>query len=360
MLYAVIVAGGQGTRLWPASRKSSPKQVQPFAGGESLLRRTYDRLTKILPPERIFIETNVDYAREFLRQLPQLTPGQLILEPEPKNTAAAVGLAAAVLYKIDPEAVMINVWADHHYKDELGYLKIIRAAADLLKKYPDYLIDMLAKPTYPSGAFDYFAIGDKLEEYGGVSLFKVAGFARKPDLKTAKKYLAAENFYWNTSNFVWRVDTLLDMYKEYVPEMYAGLMKMADRWGNSDWQRTVQEEFPKLERNTVDYAIFEKTSKIILIPADVGWRDVGNWKIMYDILTDRGDGVVTRGKVRAIGTKDTLIFNENKDKLVAVVGLEDLVVVDTPDSLLVMKKSKDQDIKKMIKEIEEEGELEYL
>jgi mannose-1-phosphate guanylyltransferase len=361
MLYAVIVAGGQGTRLWPASRKSSPKQLTPFAGGESLIQRTYKRVSGLIPSERIYIVTNEAYAEMFLEQIPALDNNHLILEPVPRNTAAAVGIGTAVVHQIDPEATVVNVWADHYYDDEAGYLKILETAGELLKRYPDHLVNMVATPTYPSSAFDYFQVGEKLEEVDGISLLKVKSFARKPDEETAKKYLEAGDFYWNMTNFVWRTDTLLKLFEQHVPEMHAGLIKMAEKWATPEWQMTLEEEFPKLASDTIDYAIFEKTPNIILIPTNLGWRDVGNWQIVYSMLSDiDGTNLVSRGKVVTVEAKNSLIFSENPGKLVAVVGVDDLVVVDTPDALLVMRKSKDQDVKKVIEEIKLKGEMQHL
>lgn len=361
MLYAVIVAGGQGTRLWPASRKDSPKQLTPFAGGESLIQRTYKRINRLIPAERIYIVTNQAYAESFLEQLPELSADRLILEPVPRNTAAAVGIGTAVIHKIDPQATVVNVWADHYYDDEDGYLKILETSERLLTKYPDHLINMVATPTYPSSAFDYFQIDGQLESEDSVNLFKVKSFARKPDEETAKQYLEAGDFYWNTANFVWRAETLLAMFEQYAPEMYGILTKIADAWGRGDWQETVNRDFPALETNTIDYAIFEKTPNIILIPANLGWKDVGNWQIVYSMLSEiDGTNLVSRGKVLTVEAKNSLIFSENPGKLVAVVGVDDLVVVDTPDALLVMRKSRDQDVKKVVEEMKARGELEHL
>lgn len=362
MLYAVIVAGGQGTRLWPASRKTTPKQLTPFAGGKSLIQRTHARVSKLIPPDRIYIVTNQDYAEEFLEQIPELTSDRLILEPVGRNTAAAVGIGTAVIQKIDPEAVVVNVWADHYYDDEDGYRKIIKASEQLVEKHPDYLLNtMLASPTFPSSAFDYFQTGEKMDEVDGVSLYAVKNFVRKPEEEEAKKYLAEGNYYWNTANFVWKVGTLMDMFAQYAPEMHKGLLKIAATWNTPDWAATIAEEFPKLEANTIDYAIFEKTSKVILIPAHVGWKDVGNWKIVHEMLAGiEGQDLVSRGKVITVEAENSLIFNENPGKLVAVVGLDDLVVVDTADALLVMRKSRDQAIKNVVEKIRDMGETHHL
>jgi mannose-1-phosphate guanylyltransferase len=361
MLYAVIVAGGQGTRLWPASRKTTPKQLSPFAGGESLLQRTYKRVAKLIPHERIYIETNSAYAEEFLKQIPELTPDRLILEPEAKNNGPAVGLAAAVLYKVNPEAVMVNVWSDHYYDDEDGYLKMVELAAAEADKYPDYLIGIQAIPTYPATGFGYLEAGEVLDQIGEHTLYQCKQFVEKPDLATAEQYLAAGNFYWNTASYVWRVSTVLDNFKKYAPDMYAGLMKMAEAWGTTDWTAVVAREFGLFPSIGFEYLISEKTDKMAFIPAKIGWKDVGSWQVVHEILAKGSDSdVVTKGKVITLEAENSLIFNENPGKLVAVVGVDDLVIVDTPDALLVMKKSQDQDVKKATAKIAEMGETEYL
>ena len=222
------------------------------------------------------------------------------------------------------------------------------------------MIDIVAEPEYPATGFGYLEAGGELTTIDGVKAYKAVRFIEKPNLKMAQEYLAAGNFYWNTAIFVWKVKTLLTLYERYLPQMYTGLMKIQAAWGTDKQEQVLNEIFPTLEAISIDYAIFEKTDKLALIPAELGWRDVGSWQAIYDILTEAKDGVVQKGRVMAVDAKDTLIFNENEGKLVAVVGVSDLVIVDTKDSLLVMQKSKDQDIKKIITQLEEKGEVERL
>lgn len=361
MLYAVIVAGGQGTRLWPASRKSSPKHLRPFAGGETLLQRTYERMARFIPHERIYVETNADYAEEFLNQIPELTADRLILEPESKNNGPAVGLAAAVLHKMDPEAVMVNVWADHFYDNEEAYIDMVKLTAEAAERHPDYLIGIQAIPNYPATGFGYLEAGEVIEQIGDHTLYHCKRFVEKPDLETAEKYLEAGNFYWNTANFVWKVGAVLAAYKEHAPEMYAGLIRATETWGTPEWTSAVAKEFAEFPSIGFDYLISEKTSKMAFIPARVGWKDVGTWQIVHEVLSEiEGSDLVAKGKVITVEAENSLIFNENEGKLVAVVGVDDLVVVDTHDALLVMRKSRDQDVKKAIAKIIEMGEQQHL
>lgn len=362
MLYAVIVAGGQGTRLWPVSRRDNPKQLRPFEDEQTMLQKTFARVNKIIPAERIWIETNALYKEEFFAQLPDLVREQLIAEPIGRNTAAAVGLAAAIIAKYDPEATMLNAWADHFIQHENEYAEKILMAEKLLEEHPEYLVDIVATPEYPATGFGYLETDGVLAEVDGTSIYKSVRFVEKPDLPTAEKYVAAGNYYWNTAIFVWKVKTLLDLYRQHAPEMYDGLMRIQAAWGTPEQDRVMLSVFPHLESIAIDYAIFEKTDKIAVLPAEMGWRDVGSWQAVYDILTRvASDGaLVKKGKVRAIDTRDALIFSENEGKLVAVVGMTDVVVVDTPDALLVMRKSKDQDIKKIIETLKDQGEVKHL
>lgn len=354
-IYAVIFAGGLGSRLWPISRKESPKQITPFLNNQTMLQRTYELVQQIVPATNIFVCTNMDYKKACLQQVPELKEQQLIVEPIRRNTCAAVGLAATVLNKINPQAKMINIWSDHYIKNKEEYKEKMLLAVKSLDKYPDYLINVVIKPEYPAIGYGYLEAGEPLDN----GMYKAKRFVEKPDLETAQQYIREGNFYWNAAMFAWNVKTLLDLYQQHMPEMYQKLMKIQESWNTDKQEQTLNEIFPQLESISVDYAIFEKAPKIALIPADLGWKDIGSWSSIHEILVGE-DNVVKRGDVETIDTKDALIFNENPDKLVTVVGMEDIVVVDTKDSLLVVKKSKDQDVKKLVKKLEEKEMTKYL
>ncbi|MFA5009957.1 MAG: sugar phosphate nucleotidyltransferase [Patescibacteria group bacterium] len=362
MLYALIVAGGQGTRLWPISRKDSPKQLQPFDDEQTMLQKTFSRLRKIVPAENIFVETNALYKEEFFSQLPELVQEQLIAEPIGRNTAAAVGLAVAIIAKHDPEATIINAWADHFVANVEEYKQKVLLAEKLLETYPDYLLDVVVRPEYPATGFGYLEGGEILAEIDETSIYKSVRFVEKPDLATAEKYMIAGNYFWNTGMLVCKTKTLLSLYQQYMPEMYKGLMRIQAAWGTENQDRELLAVFPHLESISAEYGVFEKTDKIAIVPADLGWRDVGGWQAVYDILNQvEGAGqLIKKGRVEAVDTHDSLIFNQNEGKLVAVVGMSDVVIVDTPDALLVMKKSKDQDIKKIVDTLKEQGEVKHL
>ena len=360
-LYAVIIAGGLGGRLWPSSRRAYPKQVKPFVDNKTMLQTNFARLSKIVALKNILVCTNIKYQDYCLQQLPDITKKQLILEPVVRNTAAAVGLSAAVLVKQNPEAVMLNAWADSYISREEEYIKKTLLAVKLLKNLPEHLIIISAKPSYPATGYGYLQKGNIIMQQDKIDIYKVDKFVEKPNLKTAKQYLASGNFYWNTGIFVCKAKDLLNLYKQYMPEMYKGLIKIQSAWGTKKQEIVMNEVFPKLESLQIDYAIFEKTNKLALLPANLGWSDVGSWQSIYDLIRHKSNSnVATKGKVIEINSKNILVFNEDNDKLVAVAGLSNIVVVNTKDAVLVIDKNSDQSVRDIIDKIKTKKMTQYL
>ena len=360
-LYAVIIAGGSGTRLWPSSRQFYPKQIKPFIDNRTMLQVSYNRMRQFVELDNILICTGVKYQDYCLEQLPDLKPHQLILEPVPRNTAAAVGLSAVILAKRNPNATMVNLWSDSFIKNENEHKNQILLAVDLLKDLPDYLIIIPARPTYPAIGYGYLQAGDTLIQKNGIDVYKVDKFVEKPDIKVAEQYLQQGNFYWNTGIFVCKPKTLLSFYKQHMPKMYDGLLKIQSAWDTPDQDRIMQDIFPQLESMAIDYAIFEKVNRMALIPADLGWSDIGNWQSVYDLMKHKSNSnLAIKGNVITINSKDSLVFNEDSAKLVAVAGLNNVVVVNTQDAVLVIDKNSDQDVKKIVEEIKAKKMTQYL
>ena len=343
--------------MWPVSRKNDPKQTKPFIDEETLLQKTFARVLKLT--DKIFVSTNVDYGDLILGQLPELDKNKLILEPAKRNTAAAVGLAVAVIAKMDPEAVITNVWSDHFIADEEKYRQVLKQAEKFVEKYPDHLIDIVIAPEHAETGYGYLKQGELLASAGDLSLYNVQRFVEKPDLKTAEKYLASGKYFWNPAMFVFKASTLLHLYREFVPEMYEGLMKIQAAWDTEEQETVLHEIYPSLEKIAIDYAIFERAPKMAMMPAEIGWRDIGNWRAVYDILVDGEKKNVAKGETTIIDTTGSLIYAMG-GKRVVTVGVKDLIVIDTPDALLVMDKKKDQSIKRAIEELEEAGEEKLL
>ena len=360
-LYSVIIAGGLGGRLWPSSRRAYPKQIKPLIDNETMLQANFARLSKIVALNNILVCTNVEYQDYCLQQLPDITKDQLVLEPVARNTAAAVGLSAAILVKKNPEAIMLNVWADSYISREDEYKDKVLLAVKLLKDLPEHLIVIPAEPLYPAIGYGYLQTGDVITQQDGINIYKVDKFVEKPDLETAKKYLADGNFYWNTGIFVCKAYDLLNLYKQYMPEMYLGLLAIQAAWGTEKQEMVMNEIFPKLESLQIDYAIFEKTNKLALIPANLGWSDIGSWQSIYDLIKHKSSSdMAIKGNVIEINSKNTLVFNEDNDKLVAVAGLNNIVVVNTKDAVLVIDKNSDQTVKDIISKIKTKKMTQYL
>ncbi|MEA1909533.1 MAG: sugar phosphate nucleotidyltransferase [Patescibacteria group bacterium] len=359
-LYAVIFAGGVGSRLWPVSRTSQPKQLKPFLGDDdTLLKRTWKRISKLLPPERIYVSTVVGLGDEISGQLPELVADNLILEPELRNTTAAIGLATTVINQKDSKAMIINLWADHHYRDEVGFIAAVKKCYKFLKVQPPIIIGVGMPIEFPYSGYGYLEV-DPQEVTKDI--YRVCSFKEKPSLEQARNYMDAGNYYWNAALFMWPAKHMLELYKELVPEMYRGLQEIELAWPTKKRKQILDRVYPEFTKIAVDYAIMEKSPEMYLVDAgDLGWKDVGSWQSIHDILKkDTNGSISVKGKGVVTNSKDILIFNEDEDKLVTVVGLEDVAVVNTKDAILVVKKSRDQEVKDLVLELEKSHFTGYL
>ncbi|MFA5967561.1 MAG: sugar phosphate nucleotidyltransferase [Patescibacteria group bacterium] len=358
-LYAVIFAGGVGTRLWPVSRQNSPKQLKPFLdSNDTLVQKTWERVRKILPPENIYISTVKGYENFLIEQLPEFLPNHLIVEPELRNTCPAIGLATAVVAKEHPGAFMMNVWADHYYAQEDKWVEVIQKSFNYLKQHPELVVSVGLPIIYPYTGYGYLEVqSEPIIE----NVFAVKRFVEKPSLEQAQEFMQAGNYYWNPALWLWQGEKMLSIYRQLVPDIYQGLQTIQAAWGTPDELTVLQNTYPTFTKVAVDYAIFEKGPQMVLIPADLGWKDVGSWQSVHEVLNGKQKtGVAVKGKALVVNCQDVLVFNEDTDKLVTVVGLEDVAVVNTPDALLVVRKSRDQEVKGLVERLEKEEMTEYL
>lgn len=350
MLHAVIMAGGSGTRFWPQSRKQRPKQLLPLAGSESLIQQTAARCQPWIPPERIWVVTNARQIEATREQLPQVPPGNFLVEPCGRNTAPCVGMAAIRLLQADPEAEMLVLPADHVIQPDEVFQAACQRAASVLVQHPEGLILFGVRPTYPATGFGYIERGQPLADRAD-AIFEVARFREKPDAPTAADYLASGRFYWNCGIFVWRAARILQALAEYEPELSAGLRQLTDA---ADWSAAVDQVFPTLKSISIDYAVLERAQHVFVLEAPFGWDDVGSWLAVARLRGADDAGNTIDGPWSGVSTKDCIV-RTTPDHLVATIGVEDLVIVHTSDATLVARKSDEDGLRKLVSQLEQEG-----
>ncbi len=350
---AVIFAGGSGTRLWPISRASQPKQVRPFFDEQTLLQKTYQRLIKIMPEHAIYVSTNaqlVDHVHEQIGDVP------LIIEPLKKDTAAAVGYACIRLYKENPQAIMTNAWSDHHIKDETVYARLFEVAQEFLVQHPESIFMAGVKPTYPETGYGYIEMGNSEGFHAGAEVFRVKSFKEKPDLATAKEYMSKWEYLWNPAMFFFRVEHMLNLYKQYLPQMHAGLMRISDALGTEQEMEVVAREFEQFEKISIDYAILEKAPELYVLPVDLGWADIGHWNAIYDLLDEGHANIVKNARYVSHDSRGNLIFSET-DQLISTVGVHDSLVIVSKDAILICKKEQAQNVKAIVAQLADNPDM---
>ena len=351
-MYGVILAGGSGTRFWPTSREKSPKQLQNIVGTGTMLQNTVQRLLPLISIENLFLATNHQQVIETLRQLDSygFSPDHLIAEPCNRNTALAIGLMSKVIINKDPDAVMAVFPADHVVTNSKNFIKILRKAETLAQK--GYLVTLGIPPTRPDTGFGYLQQGSEIED----GTYKVEQFAEKPDLPKAKQYLQHGKYFWNSGIFVWKASTILEELQNYAKNIYSQLDAIASstqnakgRYAYLELNETGNKIFSSLPSLSIDYAVMENSSRVVLLPADIGWNDVGTWSSLDDVSKKDPEGNVINGNVLAQDCNNSII--QGQKRLIAVLGLKDTIVVDSPDALLVCTKERSQEVKDLVESL---------
>ncbi len=352
MNYAVIMAGGAGTRLWPEARRDRPKQLRTLVFDQPLIAETVERLAHVYDPERIFVVTAARYAEPIKAQLAQLPPQNVISEPVGRNTAAAIALAAFQIQHVDPDGVFAVFPADHVILKPQALYDALDFAHVLALKHR--VVDIGVPPTHPETGYGYIRLGPETDHRASLRAYTVEGFVEKPDVATAKAYLEAGNYLWNSGMFVWRASEYLAALLEHLPGTYHLLH---GPFTSGSWDE-LSDAYGKIEDISVDYAIMERASDVVALPVDFGWRDIGDWAALYDMMDHDENGNAFNGPHASIDTDNCLMLSPKK--LIAAVGVHDLVVVDTDDVLLIIPRSRSQDVKALLETIKESGYSEYL
>ncbi len=345
---AVIMAGGKGERFWPKSRTSRPKQFLSLtADGETMIQKTVKRLLPIIDAEDIFISTNEMYRSLAEEQLPQIPKENILCEPAPRNTAPCIAFSAAVIGRKYEDAIMMVLPSDHLIGIEDIYIDTLKKAAAAAEK-GENLVTVGITPTYPETGYGYINFGKAAGD-----TYEVERFVEKPDLATAEKYLASGKYLWNSGMFIWKISTIMENMKKLMPEVYSGAVKIGEAFGTPEFNEVLEREFTAMPAESVDYGIMEKADNIYTIPGSFGWDDVGSWLAVERINDTDENNNYTEGDVCFADMKNTTVCGGKR--LVAVVGAEDLIIVDTDDAVLVCSKNSTQDVKKIIAALREKG-----
>jgi mannose-1-phosphate guanylyltransferase len=353
-LYALILSGGAGTRLWPLSRRSKPKQFLPLIGERTLLQDTVDRVAEIIPLERIFAVAPPEHRDLIHEQLPELRVDHVVIEPYPRGNAAAIGLAMAALHAFDPEAVVAILPSDHVIERKGKFREVLIAATAAAEA--GSLVTLGIEPESPDTGFGYIEAGEKLEIKAPVPVYSVKRFIEKPKRDAAEKMIAAGGHFWNAGMFVWRVTEIMKAYEEFLPGTAKALSALTDAVGSPRYESVLAEVWEETDKTTIDYGILEKARNVAVVPADIGWHDVGSWGRLASIV-QRTDNWSSDGHV-AIGGGDNYAWAPGK--VVALVGVEGLIIVDTPDALLVASKEHAEEVKDVVDHLRREERDELL
>jgi mannose-1-phosphate guanylyltransferase len=359
MLHAVVMAGGTGTRFWPASRRQVPKQLLDLAGEQTMIQSTVARFDGLVPPDRMLVVTNAQLVAPIRAQLPQLPMHSVLGEPCKRDTAPCVGVAAAWVARHDPDAMMVVTPADHAIQPVARFQMAMKEAVRLVEQQPDRLITFGISPTYPAESFGYIQRAARLEDAGDVAAYDVARFREKPSAEVAQQYLDDGNFYWNSGIFVWKARTILDQLEQHEPEMSRHIAAIARAFGRQDFDEVFRDEFAAIVGKSIDYAVMERAEHVVVLEAPFAWDDVGSWQALSRLRGKDSDSNTVVGRHLAIDTRGSIIRSEG-EHLIVTVGMQDCLVVHTPNATLVAPKDQEERIREVVKQLEARGWEEYL
>jgi len=356
-MFALIMAGGSGTRFWPKSREKHPKQFLKIIGEKTLIENTVERLSPLIPNDRTFIVSTDEQKSKIHKLLPDIPDPNYIIEPKGKNTAPCIGLSALFMERIDPEAVMVVLPSDHLITDEKLFHDTLRAGAKVAAETQS-LVTIGIEPTYPSTGYGYIQFHQELQALESVKVFKVKTFAEKPNLETAKRFLQSGDFLWNSGMFLWQVKTILKEIEEHMPHLYDGLVEIRKAMGTSRAAEVIQRVYCQIKSISIDYGVMENARDVVVLQGRFGWNDLGSWDEVYNLHGKDGNGNVLFGEHILKEAKGCFVDAPNK--CVALLGVEDLVVVDTEDALLICPKERAQEVKEVVEIAKRKKMIQYL
>ncbi len=355
--YALIMAGGVGSRLWPLSRQKSPKQVLPLIGEHSMFAMAVERLQPLLMPEDVWVVVGEEQVALLKAEDTGIPDRNFVIEPAGRGTAPAIALSAIHLQRRDPEAIMAVLTADHFIGDADGFREVLKAAREVAAQ--DHLVTLGITPSSPSTGYGYIERGHYLMQADDYAAYKVSAFREKPDLVTAKHFVTSGRHSWNSGMFVWKVSRFLDELSRTMPEFHRQLMTIDEALDTPAYDRVLRDIWQDVKTQTVDYGVMEKARDVAVIPAEFGWNDVGSWATLLEILdNDEQGNVIRRAEHVAVDTSSTLVFGH--DRLVATIGLHDMIVIDAGDAVLICPKDRAQDVKRIVDDLKKNGKMQYL
>jgi len=358
VIHGVIMAGGSGTRFWPKSRRKNPKQLLSITGADSMIRETFCRLAERIPAERIHVITNSAQADGVREHLPELPVRNIVAEPASRNTAACIGLAAVRIANADPDGLMVIVPADSFINPVPAFLQVLDRACKAAEQNAAMVVIGIP-PTFPSTGYGYIHRGELICEESGVRVFEVLEFKEKPDRQTATLFLESGSYYWNSGSFVWKVSTIIKALREFMPGLHAALQHISDSLGTPQENDVIARQYQGMQSISIDYGVMEHARNVRVIEATYAWDDVGSWRSIENLREHDDAGNVLEGKVLALDTNHCTVIGDS-EHLIATVGLDNLIIVHTPDATLVCRKDQAQDVGKIVDILKEKGMTELL
>lgn len=359
MLHAVIMAGGSGTRFWPASRANNPKQMLQLVGSTTMLQSTFQRLGGLVSPQHTLVMTNKNLVDGVCEQLPDIPPEHIVGEPSKRDTAACIALAASMIVRADPNGIMLVLPADHVINSTSQFHDCMRSGMQLIEQQPERIVTFGIRPTYAAESFGYIQRGDALANTKVAGSYRVASFREKPNRQTAEQYLQSGLYYWNSGIFMWRASTILEALTRFEPDMMQHINAISEAMGTPGFKVTLQREFDQIHGRSIDYAVMERYSEVAVIEATFRWDDVGSWQAIGRLTQPDEQGNCVRGKYLPIQSQRMIVYGE-ENHLLVTIGMQDTIVVHTANATLVAPKSEEERVREVVKQLESRQWDEFL